>query len=156
MQPGTPEYLRYVATGQVGAVQPPVMASDKTAIPSADEAVGSAQGVINAMPEAKAVSKKAYAGPTAGWRGWATAPFGSEASQATGHLTSIVTGISLAQLKATFGGNPTEGERKVLLDVQGSANMPEAMREKVFNRHEARRAAQDIAQERAGELCGGT
>ena len=36
---------------------------------------------------------------------------------------------ALERLKEIFGGNPTEGERKILLDLQASANMSRTERE---------------------------
>ena len=38
---------------------------------------------------------------------------------ATREQENLLTGGALAGLRASFGGNPTEGERKILLDVQG-------------------------------------
>jgi hypothetical protein len=63
----------------------------------------------------------------------------------------------LESLKATFGGMPTEGERKVLLEVQGSSSQPDAVRQKIFKR--ARELASrriDFNKRRALELRGGS
>lgn len=38
---------------------------------------------------------------------------------ATQELDNVLTGKALSGLREAFGGNPTEGERKILLDVQG-------------------------------------
>jgi hypothetical protein len=57
---------------------------------------------------------------------------------ATEELDKTVIGSALTQMKAIFGGNPTEGERKILLDMQGSSNQPRAVRERIF---ESARAA---------------
>lgn len=51
---------------------------------------------------------------------------------ATEELDKTVIGSALTQMKAIFGGNPTEGERKILLDMQGSSNQPRAVRERIF------------------------
>jgi hypothetical protein len=37
-------------------------------------------------------------------------------------------------LKAIFGGNPTEGERKILLDLQAVSSKPRAVREEILRR----------------------
>ena len=49
---------------------------------------------------------------------------------------------ALPQLKALFGGNPTEGERKVLLDLQASANKTPAQRQAIIDN------AMSLAQQR--------
>ena len=49
-------------------------------------------------------------------------------------LNNIVTGNALEMLKATFGGAPTEGERAILMQLQGSANLPRAQREAIYTR----------------------
>ncbi|MCJ2068425.1 hypothetical protein MKK75_06310, partial [Methylobacterium sp. J-030] len=59
---------------------------------------------------------------------------GNEAGQATLELDNLVTTNALTNLKSIFGGNPTEGERKILLDVAGSSNLPHALRVKVYQR----------------------
>lgn len=63
---------------------------------------------------------------------------------------------ALGQLKAIFGAAPTEGERKILLDVEGAVNRPAPVRRKIFER--AKAAAErrmGFYQERANELRGG-
>lgn len=59
-----------------------------------------------------------------------------EAVDATQELTNIVQNTALPQLKAIFGGMPTEGERKILLEMQGSVSQPAKVRESIFNRAE--------------------
>jgi hypothetical protein len=49
-------------------------------------------------------------------------------------LNNIVTGQALEQLRAVFGGMPTEGERKILLEVQGSVNMKASQRKEIYER----------------------
>ena len=57
-----------------------------------------------------------------------------KAIDATVELDNILTSGALPQLKAIFGGMPTEGERKVLLDVQGSSGKSPAVRKEIFER----------------------
>jgi hypothetical protein len=59
-----------------------------------------------------------------------------EAVDATQNLDNILQTAALPQLKAIFGGMPTEGERKILLDVQGSSSKPPAVRKEIFDRAE--------------------
>ena len=53
---------------------------------------------------------------------------------ATNNLDNILAGSALPQLKAIFGGMPTEGERKVLLDIQGSSSKSPAVRKQILER----------------------
>ena len=55
-----------------------------------------------------------------------------EGAIATGRMTQKVQSQALSQLKLIFGGMPTEGERAMLLKVQGSANLPRAEREAIW------------------------
>jgi hypothetical protein len=71
------------------------------------------------------------------------------------------TNLQLAQvlqnLRATFGGAPTEGEREVLAQIQGSANQPRAVRDRILNR--ALKVAEEMeaeARARAQGIRGGT
>lgn len=57
-----------------------------------------------------------------------------ESAKNTVMLDNIVMGNALESLKATFGGAPTEGERQILLQLQGSANLPRAQREAIYSR----------------------
>ena len=60
-------------------------------------------------------------------------------------------------MKSIFGANPTEGERKILLDIAGSSSKPAKVREGIFNR--AMMAAENRKKfnaAKAEELRGGT
>ena len=57
-----------------------------------------------------------------------------ETVDATADLDNLITGSALPQLKAIFGGMPTEGERKILLEMQGSSSKPPKQREAIFKR----------------------
>lgn len=64
---------------------------------------------------------------------------------------------TVGQLKAIFGGNPTEGERRVLLDIQGSSSQPDAVRQRIFDRAIGLAETRlKLNQDRANELRGGT
>jgi hypothetical protein len=58
--------------------------------------------------------------------------FGAEGGTATEELQNVVTSQVLENLKATFGASPTEGERQILLDVQGSVNKSPEVRKRIF------------------------
>lgn len=134
LQEGTPAYRSFVGAGKIGADRD-MSAGDKKAIDTADNAVLSAQTSIGMLEQAKELSAKAYAGPLASARGKAMSLIpGNEAGQATLDYDNIVTANALANLKTTFGGNPTEGERKILLEVAGSSNQPHALRLRILQR----------------------
>lgn len=146
----------YGLTGQLPGSRGP-SEGDKTAIREADDQVTTNQGVISNLQEAKRISKKAYEGPTAGARGTVTGLFGNEAGLATTELDNLVTGTALSQLKAIFGGAPTEGERAILLQIQGSSKLPDSERQKIYDRAIALAQARlDSNQSRANALRGGT
>jgi len=58
----------------------------------------------------------------------------SEESNALINYDNLVKEQALAQLKSTFGGNPTEGERKVLLDLQASSGKTPEQRAEILDR----------------------
>jgi len=88
------------------------------------------------LREALALSPKAYAGPLAAERGaFAGATnVDSPSAVATRQFNNIMTEQALAQLRPIFGGSPTEGERKVLLENQSRANISRPEREAILER----------------------
>jgi hypothetical protein len=125
----------FVASGKMPREdQQPLTATDKKAILEADQAVMTGQGVIDNLNEAVELSKKAYTGPTAGVRGYVGSLVGSEGGVETENLNNLITTNALQQLKALFGAAPTEGERKILLDIQGSVSKAPAVREEIYKR----------------------
>lgn len=158
MTPDHPAYQSYIATGKMPREdQAPLSATDKKAIMEADEGVMSAENAIASLNRAKELSKTAYDGPTAGVRGMVTGVFGSEGGQATTLLDNEVKNNALQSLKSIFGGNPTEGERAIMMEIQGSSSQPAAVREKIYEK--ARVLAERRLQfnrERAASLRGGS
>ena len=130
-----PRHKVYMATGKMPREdQAHLTASDKKAILEADEMVMTTQGVIKSLNDAVELSKLAYSGPGAATRGYAMSLIGSKEGKATEELNNLITQNALTQLKAIFGGAPTEGERKILLDIQGSVNQAPDVREKIYKR----------------------
>jgi hypothetical protein len=137
-------------------IRPP-SASDQKAIREADDAVLSGEQVLTDLNKAKQLSKNAYAGPVAGGLGYVTSFFGDQAGLDTLELDKTVTAQALAQLKSLFGSAPTEGERKVLLDMQGSSSLPHKARVKLYERaEEAATKKLDQVRQRAEEMRSGT
>lgn len=162
LDPSSPGFQSFVLTGKMPREDAqPLTATDKKAILEADEGVMTARSAIDALNKATELSKKAFSGPLAEKRGYA-ASFLGESSDigkggvATAELNNVVTSNALSQLKAIFGGAPTEGERKILLDIQGSVNQPHEVRAKIYER--AKQMAENrlrFNEQRAAELRGG-
>lgn len=105
------------------------------AILETDDTVSATKNAITNLKDALKYSATAYDGVGAAQRATARGFFGEdERAVATTMLDNIVTGNALEMLKATFGGAPTEGERAILLQLQGSANLPKAQREAIYTR----------------------
>jgi len=73
-----------------------------------------------------------YEGPLAGSRAYAASFFGSDAANNTLELNDQAKSLAADILKSTFGGMPTEGERKFLVDLQGSANKSVEQRRRII------------------------
>jgi hypothetical protein len=162
LDPSSPGYQSYVLTGKMPREDAqPLTATDKKAILEADEMVLANQAAIDSLGRAKSLSKDAFAGPLAGKIGYAASFLGDssdlgKSGSKTLQLENEITSNALGQLKAIFGGAPTEGERKILLDIQGSVGKPDNVRQEIYNR--AMIAAQkrlDFNKRRADELRGG-
>jgi hypothetical protein len=128
-------YQSFVLTGKMPREDAqPLSASDKKAIQDADESIGTTENTIGMLKKAKELSKTAYAGPAAAWRGWGGSLVGAPGAADTTELDNVLTTQAVGQLKQIFGGNPTEGERKVLLDIQASSSQPDEVRQRVYDR----------------------
>ncbi|MCJ2063239.1 transglycosylase SLT domain-containing protein [Methylobacterium sp. J-088] len=155
LEPNSPSYRSFVGTGKLGADRD-MSAVDKKAIDAADNAVLSAQATIGLMQQAKALSGDAYSGPWAGKLSAVTGSF-TDAGKATLELDNLVQSNALTNLKTTFGGNPTEGERKILLEVAGSSNLPHDLRVKIYQRAiDAATLRQQQNESRAAQIREGT
>ena len=158
----SPGFQSYVLTGKMPREDAqPLTATDKKAILEADEHVQATQGAITNLQQAKKLSKAALSGPMADKMGYAASFFGDtseigKAGIATTDLNNLVTTNALSQLKTIFGGNPTEGERGILLSIQGSANQPDKVRQKIYDRAiELANKRLEFNKQRADELRGG-
>ena len=158
LQEGDPGFQSFVLTGKMPREDAqPLSATDKKAIMEADDGVMAAQTAIQSLERAKQLSANAYDGPFAGKRGYIASLAGREAGSNTVQLENEVITNALSQLKSIFGAAPTEGERKLLLDIQGSASLPHADRVKIYDRASAlaQRRLQ-FNQQRASEMRGGS
>lgn len=168
LKEGTPAWTSYVATGNIPK-EAQLSATDKRFIQEADDLVASNQQVIDDLnsiikPDAdgSSINDRAYSGWGADEFAWMarndpTGIFDKKAGEATTLLTNTVTGQALQNLRSIFGGNPTEGERGILLEMQASVNKSPQERRDIIDR--AIKFAQKrlaINQQRADELRGGT
>lgn len=100
----------------------------------AEDAAKAGEYVISALDRAMMLNDKAYDGPFADVRGDTTALFGDPSGVATAELKNITTETALSQLKTIFGSMPTEGERKILLELQGAVSQPKQVRAAIYKR----------------------
>jgi hypothetical protein len=168
MSPDDPRYQSYILTGKFPREDAqPLTATDKKAILEADEQVSTNQNAIGLIDQALKINDQANSGFAASTRATAgnylpdwmvpdkiSSP---ESSQATTEYDNLVQTQALQQLKTIFGGNPTEGERAILLELQASSSKPPAVRENILKRaKELASKRLEFNQQRANELRGGT
>jgi hypothetical protein len=135
---------------------PKLEIADRKEIFEADEGAQAANNVMGSLDKALTLNDKAYSGVGAQTRGYLTSLVGAEGGEATEELQNVVTQQVLENLKATFGSAPTEGERQILLDVQGSVSKSPEVRRRVFENAKAAAAKRlKFNQERAGALRSG-
>jgi hypothetical protein len=143
--------------GRVG----PMTATAQKELIETEEGIQGGQAALALFKQARALNEKAMGFTGAG----SLASAGSllpgflrpEAVDATQNLDNILQTAALPQLKAIFGGMPTEGERKILLDVQGSSSKPPAVRKEIFDRAEkAIQARLKFGTEKVNRLREGT
>lgn len=116
----------------------PLSAAAQKELFDAEDSVQGSKEAIKAFNKALSINKNAMGG----WGAGAIATAGSvlpnavrpNSIDATKELDNVLQGSALPQLKAIFGGMPTEGERAILLEVQGSSSQPASVREGIFKR----------------------
>lgn len=130
----------------------PMDATTKKELFEAQDAVTSGNYALSTIDRAIDLSKKADWGPWASERAQFGAIIpdigignGNDRDFATIEYKNVVTQLALEQLKAVFGAMPTEGERKILLEVQGSVDQPPEVRESILTR------AKEMAQRRIAD-----
>jgi hypothetical protein len=128
-----------MANGQQVVGVKPKSAMSATAQKELFEAEEIAQASNNAtgmLKEALTLNNKAYSGIGAKPRAVIASNLGMGKGGAddTINLDNLMTGQALESLKATFGGMPTEGERRILLDMQASADKTPAQRKAILDR----------------------
>ena len=159
LKPGTPEYNRRVQT-LVQQGQNRLSATEMKMQDELKDRVVAGREVLLTLDKALKLNEVAYEGSTAGAREVAgrLVPLvrSSEAQTATAELENLILSNALSQLKVIFGAAPTEGERKILVDLQGSINKPAKTRETIWKNAQAA-AARRLAdnQKRLQDLTSG-
>jgi hypothetical protein len=106
-----------------------------------EDQISAGQSTLSLLAEARRLSGQFRGGAGAGMMAYAgsqarsavgVAP--SEESNAIINYDNLVKEQALANLKTTFGGNPTEGERKVLLELQASSGKTPEQRADILDR----------------------
>jgi hypothetical protein len=147
-----PGYDKFVREGK----RPTLTATDRKAILEADEMASDGQNVISTLDHLLEINDEIYSGITAPGRATFMSALGDDAATKTVAAQNEITGMALEQLKAIFGGMPTEGERAILIEIQGSVNLRPEARKRIWEK--AKRLAQirvNFYKQRAEELRNG-
>lgn len=141
------EGKRFVLTGTLPAADKGVTAGDRQAIRESDDIVMQGEATLGLLGQALSLSPQANQGFLSGTRAWLGANLpdnafpdfmsSPESGKATIEYDNIIKDQALGQLKAIFGAAPTEGERAILLEIQGSSNQPRDVRENILRRAQA-------------------
>ncbi len=125
----------------------------------ADDAVQNGMGAVSSLQKAMELNDKAYSGVGASARATlrSNLPGSSESADATIAMENIIKDQALTSMKSIFGGNPTEGERAVLLDLQASASKTPKQREEILKRAmQATQQRLDFNKQKADSLRSGS
>jgi hypothetical protein len=134
-------------------------ADDRKAIREMRGVIQASSDSISGLERALELSPQAYEGVGAAARAAASSALpGSQAdAEATIEFDLILKQQVLPQLKTTFGAAPTEGERKILLELQGSASLPRSVRERLLRRAiDVARAKMAANEEDVNSILSGT
>lgn len=136
LKPGTPAFNARVQALQKERSEVKLSTDDRAAIRKAQEAISAGKSLVTNINKALKINEKAYEGFGAGARrsiGRNLPIVGdSEGVKATTELENLMGKNALSQLKIIFGGNPTEGERQILLDLEGALSMSAGERKILF------------------------
>ena len=137
--PPEQSYGKQPFAGSPGARQAkPMSATVQKELIQTEEEIEGARSAIGIIKQAETINEKAMGFTGAG----AVASAGTllpnalkpKPVDATINLDNLIQGSALPQLKSIFGGMPTEGERAILLELQGSSSKPASVRKDIFKR----------------------
>jgi len=101
--------------------------------------IASGADTLISLDEALSLNSQAYEGSLSGWRKTLDQLFASDDPRyvATENFDNINKSGALTSLKTIFGGNPTEGERAILMELQAMSDKPRAVRDGILRRARA-------------------
>lgn len=112
----------------------PLSATEQRELFESEDVVNAGSAAVKSLNRALELNNKAASGRGAAIEQFANTIFDPEADAATAEFNAAVLEQALQQLKTTFGGNPTEGERAILLEIQAAPKMTRAAREALLKR----------------------
>lgn len=151
-----------------GSVTPKLSEGERDQIIKDEDTRAAGESALSAIREARKLNDKAFSGAGAGTRAWVarnspvdlgivSSGLSRDGGKATTQLDNLLTEQALGSMKAIFGGNPTEGERKVLLDLQASSSKSPEERKEILDRAEKMMARRiQLSGERANSIRGGS
>jgi len=112
---------------------------------ASEDIFNSATDTLTKLRRVIDLNPKALEGSLTGFRKQVGSLFASDdpAYVATQELDNTLKSMALTMLKSTFPGGISDGERKALMDLQGSSSLPRAARDRIYRN--AFEAAQTIA-----------
>lgn len=122
------------APGAKSAAMSPTMQKE---LFETDDLVNNSKTSREILAKAAGLNDTAYSGWFAKERASTASnlwPGKTPGADATVELTNLMGGQALESLKATFGAAPTEGERKILLELQASAEKTPVQRKEILDR----------------------
>jgi hypothetical protein len=115
--------------------QGPMSATLQKELIESDDTAQAAKNVVKSLQAALSLNDAAYSGYLAKPRAvLASNTFGGKSADATIDIDNLMTGQGLESLKSIFGAAPTEGERKILMDMQASVDKTPAQRKAIMER----------------------
>ena len=122
------------------SVNKPMSSTAQKELIESDESIQGGNAAIDLLSQAQKMNDSAMGFSGAGMLAKAGTilpdAIRPDSVDATLNLDNILQSQALPQLKSIFGGMPTEGERKILLDIQGSSSQPAKVRAEIFKRAE--------------------
>ena len=123
----------------------------------AENSLASGEQTVSIIKRLQELNPEVPGGPGTGITKYASMLSNPEQFAKTQELSNLATQQALGVLKSTFGAQPTEGERQILLDVSGSVEQPPEVRKKIYDRAmEAVAARQDMTRKRYKEITEGS
>lgn len=114
----------------------PVSDTEKREIFETEDLITNSLGSVKTLEQALSLNPQAYEGSLSGWRKTFGQLTGSDDPRyvATENFDNIVGTGALRDLKTMFGANPTEGERKIYMDLQAISSKTVKVRDAILRR----------------------